>query len=115
MPAAGWQVSDPPSIPKLSRAAVAAWLDRSHDTAPITPIFWNGWPQDFGFERSVPAEGLRQRHHARFWRVPSRDAGGLRVYLPRLERDVKDPEADILDLARDIFRRRRLALLDVET
>ncbi len=81
MAAAGWQVSDPPSIRTLSRAAVAAWLDRPYDTAPITPIFWNDWPQDFGFERSVPAEGLRQRHHARFWRVPSRDAGGLQVYF----------------------------------
>ena len=81
MAAAGWQVSDRPSIRTLSRAAVAAWLDRPYDTAPITPIFWNGWPQDFGFERSVPAEGLRQRHHARFWRVRSRDAGGLQVYL----------------------------------
>jgi len=81
MAAAGWQVSDPPSIRTLSQAAVAAWLDRPYDTAPITPIFWNGRPQDFGFERSVPAEGLRQRHHARFWRVPSRAAGGLRVYV----------------------------------
>ena len=81
MAAAGWQVSDPPTIRTLSRAAVAAWLDRPYDTAPITPIFWNGWPQDFGFERSVPAEGLRQRHHARFWRVPTRDAGGFQVYV----------------------------------
>ncbi|BDW86415.1 hypothetical protein MACH21_25920 [Roseicyclus marinus] len=69
--AAGWQVADRPTLRTISRAAVAAWLDRSYDTAPITPIFWNGWPQDFGFERSVPAEGLRQRHHARFWRVPT--------------------------------------------
>jgi undecaprenyl-diphosphatase len=81
MAAAGWQVSDPPSIRTLSRAAVAAWLNRPYETAPITPIFWNGWPQDFGFERSVPAEGLRQRHHARFWRVPNRDARGQQVYV----------------------------------
>ncbi len=81
MTAAGWQVSDPPTIRTLSQAAVAAWLDRPYGTAPITPIFWNGWPQGFGFERSVPAEGLRQRHHARFWRVPTQAAGGLQVYV----------------------------------
>jgi undecaprenyl-diphosphatase len=60
---------------------MAAWLDRPYATAPITPIFWNGWPQDFAFERSVPAEGLRQRHHARFWRVPSHDGGGHQTYV----------------------------------
>jgi undecaprenyl-diphosphatase len=81
MIAAGWQLSDPPTIRTLSRAAVAAWLDRPYGSAPITPIFWNGWPQDFGFERSVPAEGLRQRHHARFWRVPTRDGSGQQAYV----------------------------------
>jgi len=81
MAAAGWRVSDPPTMRTLSRAAVAAWLDRPYDTAPITPIFWNGWPQDFGFEASVPAEGLRQRHHARFWRVPIQATGGPQVYV----------------------------------
>lgn len=81
MTAAGWQVAERPTIRTLARAAVAAWLDRPYDTAPITPIFWNGWPQDFGLERSVPAEGLRQRHHARFWRLPMQTAGGLQVYV----------------------------------
>ncbi len=81
MTAAGWQVSDPPTFRTLSRAAVAAWLDRPYGKAPITPIFWNGWPQDFGFEQSVPAEGLDQRHHARFWRVPTEIVGGLQVYV----------------------------------
>jgi undecaprenyl-diphosphatase len=81
MIAAGWQLADPPTILTMSRAAVAAWLDRPYTAAPITPIFWNGWPQDFGFERSVRAEGLRQRHHARFWRVPSRDGSGQQAYV----------------------------------
>ena len=81
MIAAGWQLSDPPTIRTLSRAAMAAWMNRPYATAPITPIFWNGWPQDFAFERSVPAEGLRQRHHARFWRVPSHDGGGHQTYV----------------------------------
>jgi membrane protein DedA with SNARE-associated domain/membrane-associated phospholipid phosphatase len=81
MTAAEWQVADRPTIRTLARAVVAAWLDRPYDTAPITPIFWNGWPQDFSLEQSVPAEGLRQRHHARFWRVPTQVAGGLQVYV----------------------------------
>lgn len=79
--AAGWQVADPPTIPTLSRAALAAWLDRPYATAPITPVFWDGWPQDFGFQRSVADQGLRQRHHARFWRVPTPLNDGLHTYV----------------------------------
>lgn len=81
MNAAGWLVADPPTIRTLSRAVLAAWLDRPYATAPITPVFWDGWPQDFGFQRSVADEGLRQRHHARFWRVPTPVTDGLRVYV----------------------------------
>ncbi len=81
MGAAGWQVADSPTIRTLSRAALAAWLDKPYETAPITPVFWDGWPQDFGFQRSVADEGLRQRHHVRFWRVPAPVIDGLQAYV----------------------------------
>ncbi len=81
MTAAGWQLADRPTLRTLARAAVAAWLDRPYDRAPIPPSFWNGWPQDFGFELPALAEGARHRHHARFWRVPTKSVGGLQVYV----------------------------------
>jgi undecaprenyl-diphosphatase len=88
MAAAGWRQADPPGVATLSRAAVAAWLDRSYETAPITPVFWNGWPQDFGFQKAAYSEGLRQRHHVRFWRVRRQDAAELQVFVGTASFDV---------------------------
>ena len=97
MAAAGWQVSDPPSIRTLSRAAVAAWLNRPHDTTPITPVFWNGWPQDFGFERSVPAKAFANATCLRESVLPIRPRPDFSVvfegYAGEAERCHPGPEA----------------------
>lgn len=111
--AAGWQVSDAPTLRTLSRAAVAAWLDRPYDTAPITPIFWNGWPQDFGFERSVPSEGLRQRHHARFWRVPAEETAGGQVYVGTASFDTAIMWGLTHRIAPDVDAERSLLMADL--
>jgi len=86
--AAGWRQADPPGFATLSRAAIAAWLDRAYETAPITPVFWNGWPQSFGFEKAVTSEGLRQRHHARFWRARMKAPSGLQIFVGTASFDI---------------------------
>jgi hypothetical protein len=63
---AGWLVADQPDISTMSRAAFAVWFNKKYDTAPITPAFWNGRLNDFGFQIGTVEESLRIRHHARF-------------------------------------------------
>jgi hypothetical protein len=64
---AGWRRAEQLGFGTLSHAALAAWLNRTDATAPVTPAFWNGRPNDLAFEAAVPDQGLRQRHHARLW------------------------------------------------
>ncbi|SFF13487.1 undecaprenyl-diphosphatase [Sulfitobacter brevis] len=88
MAAAGWQHADPPGVVTLSRAAIAAWLDRPYETAPITSVFLNGWPQDFGFQKALTSEGLRRRHYARFWRIRMQESSDLVVFVGTVSFDV---------------------------
>jgi len=78
---AGWLVADRPGVSTLSRAAFAAWFNREYDTAPVTPAFWNGRPNDFGFQLGTVDKSLRIRHHARFWRTGFRTQDGLLIFV----------------------------------
>lgn len=78
---AGWVVADWPGFSTMSRAAFAAWFNRAYDTAPVTPAFWNGRPNDFGFQIGTADESLRIRHHARFWRTGFRTQDGLLIFV----------------------------------
>ncbi len=78
---AGWRIADRPGIDTMSRAAFAAWFSKEYDTAPITPAFWNGRPNDFGFQIGTEEESLRIRHHARFWRTDFRTQDGLLIFV----------------------------------
>lgn len=78
---AGWQLADQPSLGTMSRAALSAWFNREYITAPVTPAFWNGKPQDFGFEAETTHKSLRQRHHARFWKTGFRTINGSLIFV----------------------------------
>jgi len=78
---AGWLVADQPGVNTMSRAAFAAWFNREYDTAPVTPAFWNGRPNDFGFQIGTVERSLRIRHHARFWRTGFRTQDGLLIFV----------------------------------
>ncbi len=78
---AGWRLTDEPDFGTLSRAAFAAWFGGSYSTAPVTPTFWNGHPNDFGFQSSSTGGTIRQRHIARFWRTGFRSQEGLMIFV----------------------------------
>jgi undecaprenyl-diphosphatase len=78
---AGWFVADQPGVGTMSRAAFAAWFNKEYDTAPVTPAFWNGRPNDFGFQIGTVEKSLRIRHHARFWRTGFRTQDGFLIFL----------------------------------
>ena len=67
--AAGWLQTQKPGFLSLARAGFAAWFNRTDPRAPVTPGFWRQQPNDFGFQKSGDDQGLRTRHHARFWRA----------------------------------------------
>jgi undecaprenyl-diphosphatase len=64
---AGWDKADHQSIAALVRVSVAALADSPYPTAPVTPAFIGGKPNDLAFEKSEGVASARRRHHARFW------------------------------------------------
>ncbi len=78
---AGWFVADQPGVSTMSRAAFAAWFNKEYDTAPVTPAFWNGRPNDFGFQIGTVEKSLKVRHHTRFWRTGFRTQDGLLIFV----------------------------------
>jgi hypothetical protein len=78
---AGWFVADQPGVSTMSHAAFAAWFNKEYDTAPVTPAFWNGRPNDFGFQIGTVEKSLRIRHHARFWCTGFRTQDGLLIFV----------------------------------
>ncbi len=81
MRAAGWKQARPPSPGPLMQAAWAAWTNGPDDTAPVTPYFWAGQPNDLAFEKPTAGDTLRERHHVRIWRSPYLLADGRQVFL----------------------------------
>lgn len=69
MAAAGWILADSLTFSSTERAAKAALLNREYPTAPITPSFYDTFPNDYGFEKETARKTVRSRHHARFWRT----------------------------------------------
>ncbi len=67
MAAAGWSLADQISLASVEKSAQAALLNRPYPRAPITPVFWNGEANTYGFEKNTAEDTIRQRHHARFW------------------------------------------------
>ncbi len=66
---AGWLVADRQTPANWWRLAVAAFLNQSYPTAPVTPSFLAERPETIAFEKPTETDTVRQRHHVRFWRT----------------------------------------------
>jgi undecaprenyl-diphosphatase len=64
---AGWSLADPVNLHTLLHVYSAGLRNRPYPTAPVTPAFLAGRPQDLAFEKAVLAGSIRQRHHIRIW------------------------------------------------
>src|SRR5205823_13985430 len=64
---AGWSLADPVDLHTLVRVYGAGLRHRAYPTAPVTPAFLGGRPQELAFEKAVVAGSVEQRHHARVW------------------------------------------------
>ena len=66
---ANWTLADSVTIDSMGKVAEAAWLNRPYPTAPMTPSFYNAYPNDYGFEKQTNQDTARSRHHVRFWKT----------------------------------------------
>jgi hypothetical protein len=67
---AGWEPTDPITIRTAWRMLVAMVGNRPYGRAPGTPTFWQGRPNERGFERPTLSDSARERHHLHLWDTP---------------------------------------------
>ncbi len=99
---AGWSLADKADTRSLMKALYSLLTQNQYPNAPMTPSFWNKQVHDFGFQKQLPNEGVKARHHARFWKTPY-TLDGKRVYFgtASLDKEIKwlithkiDPDID---------------------
>ncbi|TWJ32389.1 LssY C-terminal domain-containing protein [Geobacter argillaceus] len=78
---AGWQPADPVTIGTVARTVKALLGTESYPTAPLTPSFWNGSINDFGFEKPTPVHTMLQRHQVRLWKTDLVTTGKSCVFI----------------------------------
>lgn len=78
---AGWRPSDQINFTSAAKTAKALIFNESYPAAPITPSFWNGRVNEFGFEKQTSALSVRQRHHIRLWKTELATEDNRRVYV----------------------------------
>lgn len=78
---AGWLSADQITLLSIARLLEAYLLNRFYPTAPITPMFWNSYVNDFGFEKPTAANTIRERHHVRFWKTYYKTNNGESLYI----------------------------------
>lgn len=64
---AGWEPTDRITIGTAWRMLVAVLTNRPYPRAPGIPTFWQGRPDELGFERPTLTHSARERHHLHLW------------------------------------------------
>lgn len=80
MDRARWHPADAITLLSSFKIGESVVLSRSYPAAPISNLYYDGEPQQLGFER---AEGrsARRRHHVRFWLSLAKGTEGRPVWL----------------------------------
>ena len=105
---ANWTLADSVTLDSMGKVAEAAWLNRPYPTAPMTPSFYNAYPNDYGFEKQTNQDTARSRHHVRFWKTNyTTSLGDLYVGTVSLDTGLKwgitHKIAPDIDTERDLF------------
>lgn len=74
MIAAKWYPADPLTFRSSVRITVDTIFKKPDDQAPVSNLFLFGRKEDLAFEKPV-GNTPRERHHVRFWRSETTDAG----------------------------------------
>ncbi len=87
MHAAGWRPADPVTLRSSLAIGLSVILDRPYPDAPVSPLLFEGRPQDLAFEKPVGGSADR-RHHVRFWKVLDTNEGPLFLGAASFDRSV---------------------------
>ncbi len=79
--AAGWQVADPLSLHSFRLELRAMLRKEPYPEQPGTPSFWNGRPNLLAFEKSTPANVVRERHHIHLWNAGVNSDAGRPIWV----------------------------------
>ncbi len=118
--AAGWSEADPVNVHTIFRLYSAGLRHGAYPSAPVTPAFLAGRPQDLAFERAVDAGSVSKRHHTRIWASGFAVSDGTPIWIATASLDdrveIKFPSilpnhhiAPAIDLERDFIARSLLA------
>jgi len=78
--AAGWFPADPLTLRADAAIVGSVLLGRPDPTAPVSPLYLDGRPEDVAYE--LPSgDSARQRHHVRLWKVLDSGEEGRPVWL----------------------------------
>lgn len=80
MLAAAWRPADPITLRSSLRIADSVVFHRPDPEAPVSALYVFGRKQDLAFEQDVDGSA-DQRHHVRWWRVPTHDAAGRPLWI----------------------------------
>ena len=80
MHAAGWFPADPITLKTSIEIVGSVVLDRPYDSAPVSPLYYQGRKQELAYEKPA-GKSADRRHHVRFWQVLDQGAEGRPVFL----------------------------------
>lgn len=85
---AGWLPADHANLQTVLSTLKEAILNEPYPTAPMTPSFWNGNINNYGFEKPTEAGTVRKRHHSRFWKTNIETADQRPAYVGTASLDI---------------------------
>jgi hypothetical protein len=111
---AKWDPADAVTLKTAIEIGESVLLDRSYPDAPVSPLLFEGRPQDLAFEKPVGVSADR-RHHVRLWRTRETGVDGRPLWLgsASFDRGVglsHDTGAVTHDIAPDIDAERDLLM-----
>jgi len=78
--AAGWSPADPVTLKTAAKIIGSVILNRPYRQAPVSPLLFQGRPEDLAFEKPSGASP-DTRHHIRLWKVLDAGDNGAPVWL----------------------------------
>jgi hypothetical protein len=77
---AKWDPADAVTLKSAIEIGESVLFDRSYPDAPVSPLLFEGRPQDLAFEKPVGVSADR-RHHVRLWRTEETGIDGRPLWL----------------------------------
>src|SRR6202000_2676120 len=80
MEAAGWFPAEPVTFRTSIEIIGSVVLDRPYRDAPVSPLYYQGKPEQLAFEKP-DGKSADRRHHVRFWLALDAGVSGRPVWL----------------------------------